>query len=258
MGTYPAFRSFSDILSTRSSHNGFQLHHPTNMASPRAAWESRIAELILESKKHDSTYLEKIGPFNVYISPNVYSPRYFPETQWYGEHLPSIVQGNSFLEIGIGSGLVSLNLAKSGSKVVGVDINPEAVETTRRNFKINGLDGSFFVSDIFESVSGKFDYIFWNHPWQNCQDIPSELKSEKTFDEDYRLLRRFIAQSKDYLTDDGSLLLGTSAYADLEAMSAIYTANGYDSEIIRQGRRSIGKGVTEEYYITRIWFDRGI
>ncbi|KAM4063644.1 methyltransferase small domain-containing protein [Hirsutella rhossiliensis] len=222
------------------------------MASPRNEWEKRISELIVESKKHETAYLERIGSFAVYIHPTVYSPKYFPETLWYGESLPSIVQGKSFLEVGVGSGLVSLHLAASGSTVVGVDINPYAVETTRMNFKANSQAGSFFVSDIFGNVSGTFDFIFWNHPWQIDASIPQELKSEKTFDEDYRLLKRFIAQAKNYLTEDGSILLGTSSYADLEAMVAIYAANGYAHEIVRQGQRSIGKGVIEEYYIVQV------
>lgn len=222
------------------------------MASSRPEWEKRISELITESKKHETTYLERIGQFSVYIHPTVYSPKYFPETLWFGENLPAIVQGNSFLEVGVGSGLVSLHLAASGSTVVGVDINPDAVETARKNFRANGQTGSFFVSDVFENVSGTFDYLFWNHPWQIDASIPQELKSEKTFDEDYRLLKRFVSEAKNYLAEDGSVLLGTSFYADLDAMTAIFEANGFAHKIACQGQRSIGKGVTEEYYIIQL------
>ncbi|RCI12123.1 hypothetical protein L249_0712, partial [Ophiocordyceps polyrhachis-furcata BCC 54312] len=222
------------------------------MASPRADWEGRISELINESKKHEATYSDQIGGYTVHIHPTVYSPKYFPETLWYGENLPPIVRGRSFLEVGIGSGLISLCVAASGSTVTGVDINPHAVEVARKNFEANGQKGSFLVSDVFDSVSGKFDFIFWNHPWQVDASVPKELKTEKTFDQGYRLLKRFISQAKDYLEPDGSVLLGTSAYADLKAMEAIYSANGYSHNVIQQGTRSIGKGITEEYYIIEL------
>ncbi|PHH92008.1 hypothetical protein CDD83_9376 [Cordyceps sp. RAO-2017] len=222
------------------------------MASPRNEWEVRISELITESKKHEATYLEQIGEFQVYIHPSVYSPKYFPETLWYGTHLPSIVRGASFLEIGIGSGLISLHLAASGSEVSGVDINPNAVDVTRKSFKTNGRTGNFYVSDIFDNVSGTFDFIFWNHPWQFDASVTQELKSEKTFDEGYRLLKRFISQAKDFLNPGGSILLGTSAYADLDAMASICEANGYSHDVIQKGKRSIGKNITEEYYIIEL------
>ncbi|KAF4592156.1 protoporphyrinogen oxidase [Ophiocordyceps camponoti-floridani] len=222
------------------------------MASPRTDWEQRISDLITESKKHDKIYSAPIGGYTVHVHPTVYSPKYFPETLWYGENLPEIVKGRSFLEVGIGSGLISLCVAASGSKVSGVDINPHAVDVARKNFAVNGQKGSFVVSDIFENVCGKFDCIFWNHPWQVDASIPKELKSEKTFDQGYRLLKRFVAEAEDYLEPDGCVLLGTSAYADLEAMEAIYDANGYTHSVVQQGTRSIGEGITEEYYIVEL------
>ncbi|KDQ09375.1 hypothetical protein BOTBODRAFT_37128 [Botryobasidium botryosum FD-172 SS1] len=222
------------------------------MATERGQWEKRISELIVESKQHQTTYFEKIGNFGIYIHPTVYSPKYFPETLWYAEHLPPIVGGKSFLEVGVGSGLISVSVAASGSAVSGVDINPHAVETTKQNFEANGQSGTIVVSDVFDNVSGRFDFIFWNHPWQNDARIPEELKSEKTFDSGYRLLRRFIAQAQDHLTEEGAVLLGTSYYADLETMKGIYEENGYAHECICQGQRSIGKDVTEEYYIIQL------
>ncbi|KAG8408248.1 hypothetical protein J3459_018020 [Metarhizium acridum] len=124
------------------------------MASSRQDWEKRISDLINEAKKHQEAYSEQVGYFQLQIHPSVYSPKYFPETLWYGQNLPSIVKGGSFLEIGVGSGLISLHLAASGSKVVGADINPFAVETTQQNFSRNQQEGTFIVSDIFDKIDG--------------------------------------------------------------------------------------------------------
>ncbi|KJZ80025.1 hypothetical protein HIM_00739 [Hirsutella minnesotensis 3608] len=222
------------------------------VASPRAEWEKRISTLIQESKTHQSTYLEKIGGFQVYIHPTVYSPRYFPETLWYGTQLPAIVKGRSFLEVGVGSGLISLHLAASGSHVVGVDINNHAVEITQKNFAANQQLGKFLVSDIFDRVDETFDFIFWNHPWQYDSNVCAELKSEKTLDEDYVLLKRFIAEAARYLNRGGSVLLGTSCFADQDAMASIFQANGYSQEVIRVGQKPIGDSVIEEYYIIQL------
>ncbi|KFG82233.1 hypothetical protein MANI_007734 [Metarhizium anisopliae] len=222
------------------------------MASSRQDWEKRISDLINEAKKHREAYPAQVGNFELQIHPSVYSPKYFPETLWYGQNLPSIVKGGSFLEMGVGSGLVSLHLAASGSKVIGADINPFAVETAKANFSRNRQAGTFVVSDIFDQIDGKFDYIFWNHPWQIDASVPDELKTEKTFDLGYHLLQRFVAESANYLTEGGKVLLGTSSFADLKAIQSIVSKGGDSLEIVRTGLGHLGGGVTEEYYIVQI------
>ena len=43
----------------------------------------------------------------------------------------------SVLEIGCGSGIISLHLAQRGNEVTAVDINPKAVEATKFNASFN-------------------------------------------------------------------------------------------------------------------------
>jgi methylase of polypeptide subunit release factors len=223
------------------------------MPSSRAEWEERISELVVEAQQHKRTYVEPIGMFMVYIHPNVFSPKYQPESLWYAANISSIVpRGSSFLEIGVGSGLVSMYAAASGAIVKGVDVNPDAVQTTQKNFQENNLKGTFDVSDVFDNVLGTFDFIFWNHPWQFDSAVREELKSEKTLDEDYKLLTRFIAEAGNYLTTSGSILLGTSCYADSKRIEDIFSQNGYSHKSVEKGERPSGKGVTEEYYIIQL------
>ncbi|KAK8032002.1 hypothetical protein PG990_001736 [Apiospora arundinis] len=222
-------------------------------ASPRDIWEKRISELVDQSHKHTSPYDAKFGPFTINIHPSIYSPKYFPETWWYAQKLPSIVNRGSFLEVGVGSGLNTVAVAASGSAVWGVDINPDAVETTRKNLGVNGLKGTVEVSDIFDKVGDRrFDVIFWNHPWQYDSAVPNQLKSEKTLDSEYKLLRRFIGEAKDHLTERGVVLLGTSAYANREAIYQIAEGAGFAHKEILRGQESIGQGVVEEYYILEL------
>lgn len=221
--------------------------------SSRPEWDQRQSELWAESCAHKGTYFERIGNFGVYLHPSVLSPKYFPETMWFGENLPSIVQGRSFLEVGLGSGLVSLCLAASGSAVAGVDINPKAVELTKKNFESNGQSGHFVNSDVFENVTEKYDFIFWNHPW--AWDASMQAQDEKLemfLDEGYVTLTRFISQAKSHLNEGGSVLLGTVPYANLKAIEEICAAHDCSQEIVREGLGDLGNGVTEQYYIIQI------
>jgi 16S rRNA G1207 methylase RsmC len=227
----------------------------TQAVANRRDWLRRISEITDDANRHQDEYSATVGDFTIYIHPSVFSPKYFKETQWYAENLPTIVNGKSFLEIGVGSGLVSLSVAASGSsRVVGVDINPEAVKIAQKNFEVNGMkNGTFIVSDVYETVMGRFDFIFWNHPWQNSLgNITDQLKCEHTFDEDYHHLASYIAEAKKYLTPGGRILLGTSAFADRMAMDQIFTEYGYMRKTLTSGERDIGKGVHEEYYIIEV------
>jgi 16S rRNA G1207 methylase RsmC len=227
----------------------------TEVAANRRDWLRRISEITDDANRHQDEYSATVGDFTIYIHPSVFSPKYFKETQWYAENLPAIVNGKSFLEVGVGSGLVSLSVAASGSsRVFGVDINPEAVKIAQKNFEANGMkNGAFAVSDIYENVTGRFDFIFWNHPWQNSlTNITDQLNCEHTFDEDYRHLTTYISEAKNYLTPGGRMLLGTSAFADREAMDEIFAEHGCIRKTLTSGKRDIGKGVFEEYYIIEV------
>ena len=108
------------------------------------------------------------------------------------------------------------------------------------------------VSDIFDNVEGRFDVIFWNHPWQYDSAVPAQLKSEKTLDAEYKLLRRFLGKAQDHLTEKGVVLLGTSAYANRVLIDKIAEDAGFVHKVLVRGQESIGDNVVEEYYIVEM------
>ncbi|EAL62060.1 hypothetical protein DDB_G0290773 [Dictyostelium discoideum AX4] len=103
--------------------------------------------------------------------------------------------------VGVGSGLISLSVSKfAKATVTGVDINPNAVNITFPNFK------------------------------NNNNEIPfGGIHKKKTLN-GYVLLRRYVEESKDFLTPDGSLLLGTCNFANIDSIKKI--ANDLDYDII--------------------------
>ncbi|KAF9094036.1 hypothetical protein BGX23_002585 [Mortierella sp. AD031] len=258
------------------------------MAADRNTWEDSISRLLQKAQSHKEVYTVPISGFEVSIHPNVYSPKYFPESKWYGQQLERLIRpGQDFLEVGVGSGIVSLHVARAGGRCKGVDINPDAVAITRKNFEANGFcrprkDSSFSsasaspehhthpatttgttaiteeadirVSDLYSALDpgSRFHYVFWNHPWQNSTSIVKELQTEKTLDEGYRALSRYMSLGREYLHDDGAILIGTSCYADLEALDKIAAENGFRTTVQAQGTSLLEDGTEEVYYILRL------
>jgi len=71
----------------------------------------------------------------------------------------------SGLEIGSGSGIVSIHLAHFCERVLGIDINPRALDCARLNARANSLERvEFRRSDLYRDVPETFDVIVSNPP----------------------------------------------------------------------------------------------
>ncbi len=71
-----------------------------------------------------------------------------------------------FLELGAGSGLISMVAASRGAIVTATDINTQALDGIRENASFNDLDIEVKESDLFDKVSpGSFDIIIINPPY---------------------------------------------------------------------------------------------
>ena len=84
------------------------------------------------------------------------------------------LDGKEILDIGTGSGCISISLAKNllNAKVTALDISKDAIEVAKENARINNVDIEFINADIFEYKSKKkYDIIVSNPPYV--------IKSEK-------------------------------------------------------------------------------
>jgi len=78
--------------------------------------------------------------------------------RWLAEELH---RGESLLDYGCGSGILAIAAAKLGaSRVTGVDIDPQAILTSRANAKANAVDGRFGLAD--EMAPDTFDVVAAN------------------------------------------------------------------------------------------------
>ena len=85
-----------------------------------------------------------MGKIQIKNFDGVYEPA---EDSWLmAKHIPQF-QG-SVLEIGCGSGIISMHLAQRGNVVTAIDINPKAVEATKFNSKENDLEIEVLEGDL--------------------------------------------------------------------------------------------------------------
>jgi ribosomal protein L11 methyltransferase len=88
-----------------------------------------------------------------------------PSTRLILEALPRYVRtGTTFLDVGVGSGLVAIAAAKLGGYVTGYEVKPESVRSAKANAKASGVKIDI-VSNRFkaDALPGtRYDVIFVN------------------------------------------------------------------------------------------------
>lgn len=133
--------------------------------------------------------------------------------------------GMRVLEIGCGSGVVSIHAALEGARVTAVDINPKAVELTRTNAKRMGaeLDG-VTVSDLFGNVEGRFDRVLFNLPYLPVEEGEVDGMISKAWaggPDGLGPFPRLVAECPDHLEEDGKLVVVVSSLMDGEALESV-------------------------------------
>ncbi|MFZ9983277.1 MAG: 50S ribosomal protein L11 methyltransferase [Burkholderiaceae bacterium] len=76
---------------------------------------------------------------------------------------PSASAPTQVLDLGCGSGILAIAAAKLGARhVLAVDIDPMALQTTRRNADINGVAAQLTVADARTPIPNSFDLVLAN------------------------------------------------------------------------------------------------
>ncbi|HEY6159763.1 MAG TPA: HemK2/MTQ2 family protein methyltransferase [Bacteroidia bacterium] len=107
------------------------------------------------------------------IPPGIFHPHYFYSTRFLLEHLlRENLRNKTFLELGCGSGLISLAVSKKGARVTASDINPTAVKALKENSGKNGLELNIIHSDLFTNIPPQtFDLIAINPPYYRGKTV---------------------------------------------------------------------------------------
>ena len=101
------------------------------------------------------------------IPPAVFHPGFFYSTKILLRYLKhkQLLQ-KTFLELGAGSGLISIYAAQKGAHVTATDINPVAIDCIRKNARLNHVSFSIINSDLFKQIPRQsFDMVVINPPY---------------------------------------------------------------------------------------------
>jgi len=146
-------------------------------------------------KKQIEDHEVTLNGVKLIIRKGVFSPT--NSTKLVLDNIPNM-KNKVVLDVGSGSGVLGIYCALSGAKkIVSVDNDEKVVQNTKENVDRNDCKNIFSVikSDLFENVSGKFDFIFGNLPTSN-----RSWNLEGTTQD---LMKTFIVECPKYLKKNG-------------------------------------------------------
>lgn len=126
-------------------------------------------------------------------------------------------EGLRALDLGTGSGAGAVFAARRGFRVVGIDVNPEAVRCARINVLLNAVDGRVEVSggDLFGPVRReRFDLVLFNPPF--FRGSPKDALDQAWRSPD--VIERFAAELPAHLTPGGRALVVLSTDGEAKPM----------------------------------------
>ncbi|WP_400233459.1 HemK2/MTQ2 family protein methyltransferase [Methanomethylophilus alvi] len=138
--------------------------------------------------------------------------------------------GEKVLEIGTGSGIVSIQCALNGADVVCGDINPRAVALARRNAAANGVDIDVRETDVYSNIEGRFDTIVFNLPYLPVEDEGELAKAWSGGPDGLGPLPRLLEGAPEHLLPDGRVVVVVSSLMDRAGLDK--TLDGYEVRVL--------------------------
>jgi release factor glutamine methyltransferase len=189
--------------------------------------------------------------FEIAVNRHVLVPR--PETELLAETgwqwLSTInSQPSTALDFGTGSGCLAIALAAKSpaSKIIALDVSPDALELARRNAERNGAGDriQFIEGSGFEALpaDARFDLIISNPPYIPSAEIESLQPEVRDYDPRAALdggpdglvfYRRFAAEAKPFLKPGGRMMLEFGD-GQADAIKEIFEKQNWVVEAVRE------------------------
>jgi len=151
------------------------------------------------------------------------------------------LEGKSILDMGAGSGVVSVFAASKGAVCTAVDVNPVAVKCINENIIQNNFTKkiSAIESDLFESKQledKRFDIIFFNPPYYKGNPHNNFERAFKG-GPNLEVINRFLENAGNFLATGVSLCMLVSSDMDLDDFYSRLKNTGYSYNILHTNKK---------------------
>lgn len=184
----------------------------------------------------------------VTVHPDVFPPQLTLSTKVLLDFLETLdLKGKQFLELGCGSGIISLKASQRGALATAIDINNTALEYLKKAAQLNQLNVEVLHSNLFSALKDRpFNYIIINPPYYPKKAY--SVKDEAWFcGENFEYFQQLFQQLPPYLSSSNHTYIILSQDCDLDKIQEMARSSQCEMALIVETRR-----VLEMNYIFRI------
>lgn len=193
---------------------------------------------IYSSKERNYTF----NGLKLKILPGVFHPGFFFSTKFLISHLSKYnLKGKHVLELGAGSGMISIFCTKKGALVTASDISLSAIENVRLNAELNECNITVVHSDLFDSIpTQQFDFIIINPPY-----FPKDAENESGLawfcGSEFQYFEKLFKQIGDFIFSSTIALIVLSEDCDIEKIKSIAGKNKIEMNLV-EAKKFFGEG----------------
>ena len=170
------------------------------------------------------------------VTPDVLIPRQDTEIL-VEEVMRYLHDGMHILDMCTGSGCILLSLLKYSNDCegTGCDISEKALKVAEENAEMLSLNASFVQSNLFENISGKYEFIVSNPPYIPTGVIPTLMEEVRDHEpvsaldgreDGLYFYREIVEKAGEYLYP-GGMLFFEIGYDQAEKVSSLMREAGY-------------------------------
>lgn len=181
------------------------------------------------------------GGMKIKIFPGVFHPGFFFSTKFLISHLKNYkLKNKNILELGAGTGMISIFCAKNFANVTASDISKTAIENIIANANLNNCNITTIHSDLFDSIPIQiFHFIIINPPYFP-KDASTESELAWFCGSDLQYYKKLFRQLPDYLFPETIVLMVLSEDCNIKLIEEIANKNNIEMKL-KERRKFIGE-----------------
>ena len=169
----------------------------------------------------------------VKVKPGVFHPGLFMSTKILLKFVDGLnINQKTFLELGAGTGIISILAARNNAVVYASDISSLAVENIRINADENEVEINVLKSDLFDDFPKIiFDYLVINPPYYT-KDPETEEQFAWYCGKNFEFFRKLFVSLSEFINQDSKVFMILSEVCDIEKIKSIGEENYFTWELV--------------------------